>query len=263
MSSSDTVRPRLLTSEVVKLVTLRSVWITALVTAVTCIGAAALLAPSVGEAIVTNDPALAPGTVPESVGLEWISLGLIGVLVIGVNAGSSEYTGGQLKTSLLAVPHRLALVLTKALALFLTTLILAAVTIPGLSILSQVALGDVGVLGGGVPASLIWRWIGGIAYWAAMAQIGFALGLLMRQSLIPLFVLIILSQIILVIVYWFPFLKYLPDAAGAQLFDPGAVGGSDPHAVLSPTAAAATLAAWVIVLVGAAVIRFRRRDANS
>ena len=263
MSSSETVRPQLLASEVVKLVTLRSVWITALVTAVTCIGAAALLAPSVGEAIVANDPALAPGTVPESVGLEWISMGLIGVFVIGVTAGSSEYTGGQLKTSLLAVPHRLALVLAKALALFLATLVLAAVTIPGLSILSQVALGEVSVLGGGVPASLIWRWVGGIAYWAAMAQIGFALGLLMRQSLIPLFVLIILSQVIPVLVYWLPFLTYLPDAAGSQLFDPGAAGGSDPHAALSPAVAAVTLAAWVIVLGGAAVIRFRGRDADS
>lgn len=263
MSTAATDRPKLLASEIVKLVTLRSAWITALVTAVVCIGAAALLAPSVGDAIVSHDPALAPGTTPEAVGLEWISLGIIGILVIGVNAGSSEYTGGQLKTSLLAVPNRLVLVANKALALFMVTFVLAVVTVPTLSVLSQVAIGDLGVLDGGIPASLAWRWAGGIAYWVAMAQIGFALGLLMRQSLIPLFVLIIISQIVLVIMYWLPLLKYLPDAAGSQLFDVSAVEGSNPDAVMTPAAAAITLVTWVVVLLGIAILRFRKRDVRS
>ena len=263
MSTTDTMRPKLLASELVKLVTLRSAWITALATAVVCIGAAALFAPSVGDAILANDPALAPGTVPESVGLEWISLGIIGILIIGVNAGSSEYTGGQLKTSLLAVPSRLTLAFTKALALFVVTLSLAVVTIPTLSILSQLAIGDLGVLDGGIPASLMWLWAGGIAYWVAMAQIGFALGLLMRQSLIPLFALIIVSQIVLVIIYWIPLLKYLPDAAGSQLFDPSSIEGSNPDAVLTPTAAIVTLAVWVVVLLSVAILRFRQRDVRS
>lgn len=99
-----TERSKLLSSELVKLLTLRSVWVTGLVTVGICITMSVLTAPSIGEAIAVNDPALAAGTTPELVSLEWVNMGLVGIIVIGVVAGSSEYVGDQIKISLLAVP---------------------------------------------------------------------------------------------------------------------------------------------------------------
>lgn len=52
-----------------------------------------------------------------------------GFLVLGVLAASSEYEGGQLRTTLLCVPRRLRLQGVKALVLGLATLPVAVVTV--------------------------------------------------------------------------------------------------------------------------------------
>ena len=252
--SVATTRPRILRSELVKLLTLRSVTITLVVTAALPIGMASRSAPAVGRAITSNSTNLPPGITPETVGLSWIGLGLIGVIVVGVIAGSSEYTNHQVNTSLLSVPKRLQLVLTKSWALLLVTVGIGVTTIPALSIVSQIGLGELGVLDRGIPASLIWRWIGAIGLWVATAQIGFALALLLRQSLIPLFLMIVISQLSLALVYFFPATRYLPFAAGLQIYDPASITGP----ALSPVVAVSTLTGWTVVLLGLAIFRFRR-----
>lgn len=252
-----------LRSEIVKLLTLRSVWITALVSIALCIGIPTLTAPSIGDAIIANDPDLAPGTVPETVGLEWIGLGLIGIAIIGVIAASSEYVSKQVVTSLLAVPRRLQLALAKAAALCILVTVIGIVTIPTMSLLSQIRLGDISVIRDGVPETLVWRWVGGLVLWVATAQIGFALALLMRQALIPLLVMIVVSQLTLPLVNLVPLAQYLPFAAGTQLFDAAMITSSRPDAALTPAAAALTLAAWTGGLLLAAILRFRQRDTQA
>lgn len=254
-------RPAPLRSELVKLLTLKSVWITVLASSLSCIGIPALTAPSIRDAIIVNDPTLAPGTIPETVGLEWIGLGLIGIAIIGVIAGSSEYVDQQVKTSLLAVPHRLRLVLTKAAVLCLLVTVVGIVTIPTMSLLSQIGLGDISVLRSGMPESLVWRWVGGLALWIATALIGFALALLMRQTLIPLLVMIVLSQLTLPLVNLIPFAQYLPFAAGTQLYDAAMITSARSDAGLSPSLASLSLAVWTGALLLAAILRFRSRDA--
>ncbi len=250
-----------LRSELIKLLTLKSVWITVLASSLPCIGIPALTAPSIRDAIIANDPALAPGTIPETVGLEWIGLGLIGIAVIGVIAGSSEYVGQQVKTSLLAVPHRLRLALAKAAALCILVTAVGIVTIPTMSLLSQIGLGDISVLRNGMPETLLWRWVGGLALWLATALIGFAFALLMRQTLIPLLVMIVVSQLTLPLVNLVPFAQYLPFAAGTQLYDAAMITSARPDAELSPSLASLSLAAWTGALLLAAILRFQRKDA--
>lgn len=256
-----TSNPRLFLSELVKLVTIRAVWVTVLLTTTLSIVIATLNAPSLREALLTNDPMLAPGVTAESIGLEMIALGMIGTIIIGVLAGSSEYSSGQIKTSLLAVPERLPLVLTKSLALLVVTTVMGVIAIPSLSILSQHGLGELSVIQNGIPSSLILSWLGGVFVWVATTQIAFAVALLMKQSFIPLLVLIAVSQLTLVLAHLIPASRFLPFAAGVYLYDPAMITGSTPAAALRPTAAAITLSSWTIALLAWAFVVFCRRDA--
>ncbi|NYF14188.1 hypothetical protein HDC34_002515 [Pseudoclavibacter sp. JAI123] len=252
-----------LASESSKLFTLRAVLITLAVSFVVPVLMAAVTAPSVGEGLRVDDPMLAAGTTPEVVGLEWIALGQIGVIIVGVLAGSGEFSGGQIQTSLVAVPNRFRLVLAKVSVLAVTVTLLGAVTIPLLSICSQLGLGSLSVLSDGVPVSLLVRWLGGVVYWTGIALIGFSFAVLVRQALVPLLVLIAVSQISLVLVFLTPWAKFLPTIAGAQLFDAAAVTAANPAAALDPGSAYAVFLLAVVALVCCAAVAFCRRDVRA
>lgn len=254
-------RPQLIRSELTKLLSLRAIWVTALVTFTIVVLVGWSQAGPVGDALRTNDPELAPGATPATIGFDWVALGLIGIIVIGVIAASSEYVSGQFKTSLVAAPQRARLFLAKCTALVIIVGALGIVTIPLLSLLSQSGLKDLSVIAGGIPASLVFKWIGAVAYWVATALISFALGILMRQTLIPLFLLIVISQMSLMLLLLSNSLAYLPTIAGVQLFDPGLVTGSYPGAALALPVAALVTAAWTFALLVAAGWRFIKRDA--
>lgn len=247
-------------SEVLKLITLRAVWVSCLVMVVLPVGLAALSAPGIGDAIATSSPDLAPGTTAEVVGLELLALGQIGAILIGVVAGSNEYDSAQIKTSLVAVPRRGLLAVTKTAAVALVTCVTAVIAVPSVSLVSQLGMGTVGVLGDGLPLSLVGRWLGGIAFWVGMALIAFAFGLVVRRTLLPMFTLVLVSQLSLVLVLLTSWSKWLPTVAGVQLFDAGQVSGSFPEAQLSGAAAIISFTAWVagsLVIAGAV---FLRRD---
>lgn len=253
-------RPQLFVSELTKLITLRSLWITAALTWLIVVLAGWSQAGPVGDALRTNDPGLAPGASPETVGFDWVALGLIGIIIIGVISASSEYVSGQLRTSLVAASNRLDLYLAKcaALTVFVTTL--GILTVPLLSVLSQAGLAELSVIDGTVPASLILRWVGAIAFWDAIALIGFALGILFKQTLIPLFALIVVSQLSLMLLLLTPVFAYLPTVAGVLLFDAGLVTGSYPDADPGTPTAAVVTAVWTVGLVVVAGRRFSTRD---
>lgn len=256
-----TPRRRLLASEITKLVGLRSVWVTALVVTIIAVVGAWSQAGVIGEAIRTSDPDLAPGVTPESVGFEWVALGLIGILVIGVVAASSEYTSGQITTSVVAVPARTSLFLSKIAALTIVITVMGTIIVPLVSVLSQRGLGDLTVINGQIPASLLWRWVGAVVYWDAMALFAFSIATLLRQTLIPLFFLIVVSQLSLLLLFATTACIYLPTIAGVLLFDPAMVTGSYPDADVGIPVAAAVTAGWTVVVLGWAGYRFVRRDA--
>lgn len=253
-------RPRLVLSELTKLLTLRPIWITASITVAVDVLAAWSQAGAVADAIRSGDPSLAPGTVPETVGFEWVALGLIGIIVIGVVAASSEYSSGQLSTTFVAVPNRLRLFCSKVVALAILVALVGVITVPLLSLLSQLGLGDLSVIDGALPASLLQRWAGAVVYWVAISLISFAIATLLRQALIPLLALIVISQLSLLQLLLSPAFAYLPTIAGVQLFDPGLVTGAYPDATLGLPVAAAVTVGWTLVLLVVAAHRFLRRD---
>lgn len=253
-------RPSLVRAELTKLVTLRSIWVTWLVTFVTVIVFGWSQAAPVGEALRDNDPDLAPGATPETVGFEWVALGMIGVIVIGVFAASSEYISGQIKTTLVAAPERRKLFAAKIVALTAVVTALGLATVPLLSLLAQHSIGELSVVDGGIPGSLVRRWFGAIVYWDAIALISFSFALLLRQALVPLFVVIVVSQLSLMLLLLSTNFTYLPTIAGVQLFDPGLVVGSYPDAELATGTAALVTITWTIAALGVAGWRMNRRD---
>lgn len=258
--ATATEREHLIAAELTKLLSLRSIWITALVTVALVILAAWSQANAIGDALRSHDPALAPGIQPETVGFEWVALGLIGILIIGVVAAGSEYTSGQIHTSLVAAPGRVRLFLAKAVALTIVITVIGIVSIPTLSLLSQQGLGSLSVIDEQIPLSLILRWIGAIGYWIAMALIAFSTALLLRQTLIPLFALIVISQLSLLLLLLSNILAILPTIAGVQLFDEGLVAGSYPEAELGIPLAVALTSGWTILMLVIAGWRFAKRD---
>lgn len=260
-STAATTRPRIVAAEITKLLSLRSILIASIVTVVLPILAAWSQAGVIAEALRTTDSDLAPGTIPETVGFEWVPLGLIGIFTISVVAASSEYVSGQIATSLVAAPGRTRLFVTKTAALLILITAVGVVSIPTLSLLSQVGLGELSLIDPSVPLSLVLRWMGAIFFWDAMALIAFAFAFLLRQTLIPLFVLIVISQLSLLLLLLTPWFAWLPTIAGIQLFDAGLITGSYPAAALDASLAVGVTAGWTTCLLTFAWLHFIRRDA--
>ena len=186
---------------------------------------------------------------------------LVGVL--GALAGASEYGSRMISATIAAVPRRWQVVVSKAVVLtgvVLPTALIAVLATfgVGMGILSAgdgatVALTDDGVL----------RSVLGMAgYLTAIALIGLGLGILLRSVASSIGVLIggvmVLPTIAgaLLPASLDPVLKFLPSSAGAAFTT--VTGAGDE--VLSPTAGALVLAAWVALALGASVLAITRRD---
>ena len=186
---------------------------------------------------------------------------LVGVL--GALAGASEYGSRMISATIAAVPRRWQVVVSKAVVLtgvVLPTALIAVLATfgVGMGILSAgdgatVALTDDGVL----------RSVLGMAgYLTAIALIGLGLGILLRSVASSIGVLIggvmVLPTIAgaLLPASLDSVLKFLPSSAGAAFTT--VTGAGDE--VLSPTAGALVLAAWVALTLGAAILAITRRD---
>ena len=198
------------------------------------------------------------------------SMGVVGMIVLGVVIISGEYTvntsdaggGRQILTSLACVPRRGRLLAAKGVVLAVVSGALAAVLLPTTMVLAQAILGRyaeplrpmVGDLAGRVIA-------GSVAYWIGTALIAFAVTVLTRHGLVPLIVFIANGSVVsvgLLLAKFTPIGRFLPDVAGAQMF---AVNYPLPG-MLSPAWGGIVLGLWTVVLLGIAATVFVRRDAS-
>lgn len=249
-----------LVSEATKLATLRGVWVTSMLIATVCILGAWSQAAPTADALRTGDPNLAPGVEPLTIGLEWAPLGVMGVILIGVIAGGSEYTSGQVATSTLAVPRRGVLLGSKVAVLTGWILLLGVAAIPAMSLIAQANIGDLSVITEGIPAELVLAWSGAIGYWLAMGLIAFALTLLLRSTVLPAFIVLTMVAVSLYLLMLTPAAVYLPTLAGEQLFDPGMIVAEYPEADLGWTQAAIVVSGWTVVMLAVGGLRFVRGD---
>ena len=255
---------RVIRSEWIKQVTLRSVLLTLGGLLIVTIGFGFLAAlVATGE---VDDPARGPalvGTDPLSTVMTGANFAVLIVGVLGVLTGAREYGSGMIRGTLAAVPRRLTVLAAKTIAFsgLLLPILVAGVLIAffgGMAILSSAGADTVAFSDDGVARAVI----GMIGYLWGIGLLGIAVGFLLRSIAGGLAVL--LGGLLFVPALmtallpdsWDAVLQYLPSNAGAS-FTSLTAGAN----TLSAGAGLAVFAAWVVVAMGAAAVALVRRDA--
>lgn len=241
---------RAVRAELSKLATLPFVWLAF---------AAGLLVPTVIAVItsLTSEPG-------RDTGFSELAVGVLGAIILGITAIGSEYTtegeesagGRQITTTLTAVPGRLRVLLAKAAAVVLATILLALLAIGAVFAVLHL------LLGADAPAVDVdgaTRMAGAVAYWVLMALLGFGLTVLTRNGIIPMAILVANSSAVTVtylLAVNIAAANYLPDVAGMRMFTT-----VDTGVDVAPLAGGLIMAAWVAVILVASGVVFSRRDA--
>ena len=253
---------RVLLSEWTKTRSLRSTIFSMLAAVVFIIGLS-ILVPSV---IVAHWPPDRPGEAaafdPTTRTLSGIFLAQLAIGVLGVLLISGEYATGMIRATLAAVPARLPVLWAKAAVFATVTLalmipsVLAAFLI-GQSILTskhlQTNLSDPGVLRAVIGAAL---------YLTVVGLLGIGLGALLRNTAAGISTLFGLLFVLPIIVRFLPsswadpINKYLPSNAGEAITHVH----PDPS-LLAPWTGFGLFCAYALVVLLAAAVALRRRDA--
>jgi ABC-2 type transport system permease protein len=187
--------------------------------------------------------------------------GQIVVAVLGVLIVTGEYSTGQIKSTLTAVPTRLPVMAAKGAIVAITSFVLGAVgvaiavlvTTPMLSTYDlQVDLSD---------SVSIQSLLGVPLYMTAIALFAFAIGTLLRHAAAGiatvLGMLLLLPILGSIQIEWIQDIApYLPGAAGERI-----IIGEQLGAVLTPWQGFGVLMIWVVAALTAAAVLLRRRDA--
>jgi len=269
---ADDVRltfPRVVRSEWIKFRTLRSTIWTLATTLVLIVGIVTLFsvafASQAGAGQSTEGDGGAIVVFSIAAGLAQLAVTVLGVLAI-----TGEYSTGMIRSTLAAVPRRLPALWAKALVLAVSIFVVSLVAVAISLAVMQLVLGAKGQapdLGDSATARIL---LGTVLYLSAIALFAFAIGALLRHSAGALATVLGLLLVIenLFLIPWKPLQlvsPFLPGTAGSKILMPqeqidamsqGAVG-----VTLGPWQGFAVLLAWVAVLLTAAAVLLRRRNA--
>jgi ABC-2 type transport system permease protein len=245
----------LMRAEWTKLRSLRSTPATALAAAVLAVGLGMLISRRFGEDHVPGVPFDAA----------WSSLfGLfilapLAVGALGVLSVTSEYASGMIRTSLWAVPRRGRLLAAKALVAGVFALVVGVVTAFGTFLAGQPQLGYAGAPQAALGDPGVLRAIVGAGVWlAGVALLGVAFGVLLRATAgafaAVMAVVLVAPLLAGALPPWFA--KWWPTMAGQQISATVPTPGT-----LGPYQGMGLMLVVVAVLLGAAYLVFRTRDA--
>jgi len=262
---------RVIESEWIKLRTVRS-WVVMILAAAAVVIAMGALAAAVASGAVST-PA-APGaagsggrnpfgaTDPTAISLAGVNLAQLIVGVLGVLIVSNEYANGSIRNWFGAVPRRLPVLWGKVIVLAGSLAVVMVLATLVAFLVGQAILGDAKsttLAADGVLRAVL----GSGLYLAGIGVFGIALGSLLRNTagaiaVVVASLLIIPNLIGLVLPddWSDKVTPYLPSTAG-QAFT--SVNPADT--LLGSAAGAMVFAAWLVVLVAAAAVLLRRRDA--
>lgn len=249
-------------AELSKLVSLPSVWAAL---------AAGLLIPSIIAGITASAARTAIARGREAAagidtGYQELAFGVIGVIILGVVAISSEYftesedSGGgrQITATLTAVPSRLRLLLAKASAVVAAS---AALSVGAAIVTMTVVQSVLGEYAPELSGQDIPGLLGVVCYWALTALLSFGITVLVRHGVLPLAILIANTSVVSVtylLTRLTPLANYLPDMAGIRMFIRDL---QDSSADIAPLVGGLVMAAWTAALLAGAALVFCRRDA--
>ncbi|WP_291050228.1 ABC transporter permease [Herbiconiux sp.] len=243
-----------LASEWIKLTTLRStVWAYAVLILLQ-VGMGMVLALNITTGSPQSDASTAVFAASIGVMLNQLVISVLGVLVI-----SGEYSTGQIRSSLTAVPKRLPVLWAKAIVFSVTSFVVSLV-----GILAAYAVTSPILSGAGVSSSLadpeVWaHLVGAAGYLALIGLFAFFVGALLRNTpggiaAVLGLVLVVPAVLSFISAEWVTVLtQWLPASAGQTLF----FGGG----VFEPWQAVLVMLGWIAVVAIPAAVLLRRRDA--
>ena len=252
---------RVVSSELVKLRTARSMIAAMTTAALLVVGVGAISA--VG--LVVQDPALtgAGGPTADPLGgsMTGVNPAVYGVATLGVIAVTSEYATGTIKSTLAAVPRRTQLVIGKAIALAAVTLPIMFAAVLATFLIAQAILSTAD-MSLSLAAPGVARVLGGSAlYLTGVTLLAVGFGWLLRSTAGALAVLFGVLAVLPVIGLLLPqhvaaaIMPYLPNNAGT------AVMQLIPGGQLDPWTGLAVFSGYVLLTLAGATVALRRRDA--
>ena len=256
---------RVLASEWIKFRTVRATLWTLPLTAVAMVGLAVLQAWGVSMLEYTEEYAavdiVSSGTF----------LGQVVVAVLAVLTITGEYSTGQIRSSLTAVPRRVPVLAAKAILIFVSVFVVSVVSL-ALSWLGSLPFfaGMDMTLDLGDPQTQRVL-LGAALYLATISLFAFAVGALLRHSAgaltLVLGLLLVLENVFSALPFRFfeVVSPFLPSTAGSRVqFTDDSIANLDAMtqgAHLGPWQGYGVLVAWVVLLLVPAAVLMRRRDA--
>lgn len=250
-----------LSSEWAKIITVRSTYWTALATLIVGVGVSTLLSWLLSTNL-SNMTAEDRAKVDISYTMLALDFAMLAIGVLGVLVISSEYSSGMMRTSLTALPRRGLLLSAKAAVLAAVALFCGLVVAWGSYVGGAALWRAKGVtfdLGSGGNLRAVFGAALGLML---VALFGFAIGALIRHTAGAVSIVVGIYFVAPIIT------SFLPDAWGRDInkIMPSNAAHAmiltyhDPD-VLTPLNGLLVLLAWVVVLLGAAFVLFKRRDA--
>ena len=252
--------PQVLRSEWIKLWSLRSTYWTMLAT----VAAMVLIAVMLGVASMVDEQL--DGRMAIGMGY---SFAQAVVAVLGVLTITGEYSTGMIRSTLAAVPTRLPVLAAKAVLVAGLGFVLGVVGVALSYVVSFPLLGADGAANVSDPQVQRVFWGSGL-YLAGVGLLGLGLGALIRHTAgavaLILGVLLLLPsvwQLLMMTSEWFTkAYPYLPSTAGERIATPEvATAIADAPQVLAPWVGFGVFMGYVTVILIAAGILLRRRDA--
>lgn len=239
---------RILGAEWGKLVTLPAVW---LILAGTFVAQCLVTAAYTSVALQSE-----PGTYTFlNTGLASMKYLQAGFMMLGITATASEYTGGQIRTTLTAFPWRGLQLSVKHLALVITAVPAAFLMAASGVLYASLMLKDSTV--GPEPDLIAASLAGATGYLTLTALLGAAAGAILRRTAPAL--VILLGYYFIVSPLAGAYLPdYLPDVAGYSMYAPSS---ADSHNALTRMQGTGISILWTLLFITAAIVLYRKRDA--
>jgi len=181
-----------------------------------------------------------------------------GFIILGIIATCSEYTGGQIRTTLTTIPWRGFQLSTKHLALAIITIPVAFIITASGVLYTVIIMRDTAVV---IDIDkMIRTLVGATGYLTLTTLLSAAIGALLRRTTPAL--VILLGYYFVVSPLSRDFLpsinNYFPDTAGSYMYVPAS---SDGINVLTPMQGTGISMLWTLIFITVAIVLYRKRDA--
>jgi ABC-type transport system involved in multi-copper enzyme maturation permease subunit len=251
-----------LRSELSKFATLRSSWITLALAMLFVVGFGILSAVRYNPSNTTGGHFGSAPTDAVAVALGGQNFGQLAVGVLGVLFMAGEYSTGMIRSTLVAVPRRLPVLISKAAVLATAVFILATIGVLIAFLGGEHSLADTKIALSLSSPGVIGALLGAGGYFALVAVIGVGFGALIRSVAGGIAAMVTALMLLPAITSILPgnlgndVSPYLPSNAGSAMFTL-----NHDSSTLSPGAGAAVFAGWALLALGAAAYRLTRSDA--